>query len=401
MGLRVKIGLVITAAAALAAAATGVQVPGKLQDQACEVSMARLSFAYRDYVQSGRALFDMKIDSTGLPAPLRNKLKDAHQATYVEDRNGTARIWAARTEDGKTFSLPPFPVPTVAGLDQALWQAGAFGTAVATLGGLALATRLGRRLRHSATSATRIADGDLDVRLPENGDDEIAQLTRAVNTMADALAARLEAEREVTANIAHELRTPVAGLVAAAGLLPSGKPEDMVKERAGRVRDLMEDVLEVARLDDGTEQADIHTVQAGTLAQRAVRAATADRTVDVSVRTIADAWVETDPRRVERVLTNLVTNALRHGQEPVVVEVDGARIAVSDHGPGFPDDLVAHGPQRFRTGAQGKGLGLGLTIAVGQAQVLGAHLTFTRATDGGARAVLDLTSAVRQPPESP
>ncbi|WP_432000899.1 sensor histidine kinase [Streptomyces sioyaensis] len=401
MGLRVKIGLVITAAAALAAAVTGAQVYGKLEDRFREVMTERLSYVQRAFENTGRLYFEAKVDARGLPAPLRYKLKEADQATYVEYRDGTAFVWAARTEGGKTLSMGPDPVPTVAGLDRALWQAGAFGTAVATLGGLALATRLGRRLRRSATSATRIADGDLDVRLPENGDDEIAQLTRAVNTMADALAARLEAESQVTANIAHELRTPVAGLVAAAGLLPSGKAEDMVKERAGRVRDLMEDVLEVARLDGGTERADTHTVQAGTLAQRAVRAATADRTADVSVRIIVDAWVETDPRRVERVLTNLVTNALRHGQEPVVVEVDGAQVAVSDHGPGFPDDLVAHGPQRFRTGAQGKGLGLGLTIAVGQAQVLGAHLTFTRAADGGARAVLDLTSAVRRPPESP
>jgi methyl-accepting chemotaxis protein len=82
---------------------------------------------------------------------------------------------------------------------------------------------------HSATSATRIADGDLDVRLPENGDGEIAQLTRAVNTMADALAARLEAEREVTANIAHELRTPLPAWSAPPASSPPASPRTWSK----------------------------------------------------------------------------------------------------------------------------------------------------------------------------
>ncbi|SCF84706.1 Histidine kinase-, DNA gyrase B-, and HSP90-like ATPase [Streptomyces sp. Ncost-T6T-2b] len=71
----------------------------------------------------------------------------------------------------------------------------------------------------------------------------------------------------------------------------------------------------------------------------------------------------------------------------------GARITVRDHGPGFPADLLERGPQRFRTGAseRGRGHGLGLTVALGQSEVLGARLTFANAPDGGAVATLDLT----------
>ncbi|MYW16076.1 two-component sensor histidine kinase, partial [Streptomyces sp. SID2955] len=104
-------------------------------------------------------------------------------------------------------------------------------------------------------------------------------------------------------------------------------------------------------------------------------------------------WVDTDRRRLERVLGNLVANAHKHAAPPVVVTVDGPVVTVRDHGSGYPDYLVAHGPQRFRTEGGAKGHGLGLTIALGQAEVLGATLTFANAADGGAVATLRLPSA--------
>ncbi|MGK5627122.1 sensor histidine kinase [Streptomyces sp. URMC 123] len=280
-------------------------------------------------------------------------------------------------------------------LDRVLWLAGGLGTGVASVVGLLVAAGLGRRLTVSADTAQRIAEGDLTARLPTRGKDEIDRLTAAVNTMADALAARLQAEREVTANIAHELRTPVAGLVAAAELLPPSRPSELVRDRAQRVRALVEDVLEVARLDSRAEWPETEPVLLSALARRAVGAAGAGDDPGVRVRVTADALAETDARRVERVLANLVSNALRHGAAPVTVEVAAPVIRVRDAGPGFPEDLLAHGPQRFRSGARDRqGLGLGLTIAMGQARVLGARLTFANPEGGGAEAVLDLGNAV-------
>jgi C4-dicarboxylate-specific signal transduction histidine kinase len=74
----------------------------------------------------------------------------------------------------------------------------------------------------------------------------------------------------------------------------------------------------------------------------------------------------------------------------VVLTVDGPVITVRDHGDGYPEYLLAHGPQRFRTESGGKGHGLGLTIALGQAEVLGARLEFANPPDGGALAILTL-----------
>ncbi len=123
-----------------------------------------------------------------------------------------------------------------------------------------------------------------------------------------------------------------------------------------------------------------------------VRGSGTDTRVDV----VRDVRVETDRRRLERVLGNLVGNAHRHGRGPVVLTVDGPVITVRDHGSGYPEYLLAHGPQRFRTESGTKGHGLGLTIALGQAEVLGARLEFANPPDGGALATLTLPQQQQQ-----
>ena len=108
--------------------------------------------------------------------------------------------------------------------------------------------------------------------------------------------------------------------------------------------------------------------------------------------------VSTDSRRIERILANLIVNGLRHGKPPVEVTVSGRTVEVVDHGNGYPEELIAEGPRRFRSGMaeRGVGHGLGLTIAAGHAKVLGAELTFGAAPGGGALARLVLPATETQ-----
>ncbi|WP_069773153.1 two-component system sensor histidine kinase CseC [Streptomyces sp. LUP30] len=397
-GLRWKLSAAIALVGALVAIALSLVVHNaarvSMLDNARDLADERVQIAQRNYEQSGRPNFpNIKIDDSGLPPALREKVRDGRRATFVTDRRGgVPDIWAAvPVKDGHVLSLHTGFTDRSTDILKDLDQALVIGSIAVVLGGSALGVLIGgqmsRRLRKAAAAANQVARGETDVRVRDAIGgvvrDETDDLASAVDAMADTLQARLEAERRVTADIAHELRTPVTGLLTAAELLPPGRPTELVLDRAKAMRTLVEDVLEVARLDGASERAELQDIVLGEFVSRRVAA----KDPDVEVRVVHESMVTTDPRRLERVLFNLLANAARHGKPPIQVTVEGRVIRVRDHGPGFPEDLLAEGPSRFRTGSAdraGHGHGLGLTIAAGQARVLGARLTFRNVRPAGA-----------------
>ncbi|MFD9261430.1 sensor histidine kinase [Streptomyces sp. NPDC059538] len=429
--LRWKIAALAAATACLVALTVGVLVhlwtAGDIRDRA-EMEATNSVYSAMDvYRRTGTLAGGAELDPAELPAVLRHPSDGDRRVAYdghVEGNLGPS-VWGAQRVDG-----PGSPVLAVRinmspqlhdlrRLDASMAVASLVSLAAALPLAVYGAGLVARRLRRVAETAARISGGDLDARTGARTDggedhargrDEVTDIAATVDLMADSLGRRLRIERQFTADVAHELRTPVGGLLAAADLLPPGETEDLLRARVRDLRGLVEDLLEISRLDAGAEA----PVPARVPLAAVVREAVARTGLDTEVETGERGGpgesegsgdfggsgesgesgdpVETDPRRLERIVGNLVVNAHRHGRTPVRVTVAGRTVVVRDHGPGFPADLLLDGPRRFRTGAteRGTGHGLGLTIALGQARVLGAELRLENAPDGGAVATLRL-----------
>ncbi|WP_019075200.1 ATP-binding protein [Streptomyces hokutonensis] len=393
----VFITVMCCALAALLGVLVHVSVTDRTVGQARELALSRLRTATAQYEAGDSLLHGAGVDPASLPVPLRRLAADGDRGTMVGKRRGRPTMWAAGPADGGRVLAVAVDysqgADTIAGLDRAIVWSSALAIGATLLVGAFAVTRVTRRLHGTAQVARRISAGDLDARVddPRTKDasrpqDEVAAVAAALDTMASSLQGKLLTEQRFTADVAHELRTPLTGLHAAAELLPPGRPTELVRDRVAALRTLTEDLLEISRLDTRREKLELGTEQLGAVAARVVQASGTDTEVVV----VRDEWVETDRRRLERVLGNLVANAHRHGRGPVVVTVDGAVVTVRDHGDGYPGYLLEHGPQRFRTEGGATGHGLGLTIALGQAEVLGARLEFSNVGDGGALAALTL-----------
>ncbi|WP_316742627.1 HAMP domain-containing sensor histidine kinase [Streptomyces sp. MK7] len=443
------------ALAALLGVLVHVSVTDQTVGQARELALSRLKDATSAFESGDTLLPGAGVDPEGLPPSLRRLAARGERGTMVDRHHGRPTMWAAGPADhGRTLAVEvdySQQARTIAGLDNAiLWSSGLAIGATLLVGAFAV-TRVSRRLHATARVARRISAGDLDARVDDplardasRPQDEVAAVAAALDSMAASLQGKLLAEQRFTADVAHELRTPLTGLHAAAELLPPGRPTELVRDRVAALRTLTEDLLEISRLDTGRERLDLDGEHLSAVAERAVRAVraagvtaaagTAGATgaagaagatgaagaagtatagtdagagaatdggaaeTDTRITVVRDVYVETDRRRLERVLGNLVANAHKHGRPPVVVTVEGPVVSVRDHGEGYPEYLLEHGPQRFRTEGGATGHGLGLTIALGQAEVLGARLEFGNAPDGGAVATLTLP---QNPPEAP
>jgi two-component system sensor histidine kinase MtrB len=298
----------------------------------------------------------------------------------------------------------------VAPIEQALDQlrlALAVGAVVLALVAVVAARVVARGVLAPVDEASRaaeaIADGDLSARVPVTSSDEFGQWAARFNTMADSLEdtiVRLESaqtqNRRFVADVAHELRTPVAALVAEAsvlgGHLDSLPPDarrtgELVVHDIGRLRALVEDLMELSRFDAAGEEIRLQPVDLG----RLVRDVTAARLRDAVLELPDDrVVVDTDPRRLERIVGNLLDNAREHAAGALVVvrlqaTADEVRIAVLDRGPGVPPDRLGRIFERFYMADPSRrgGSGLGLAIAAEHAALLGGRIRAKNRDGGG------------------
>lgn len=160
----------------------------------------------------------------------------------------------------------------------------------------------------------------------------------------------------------------------------------LVRRQVARLRRLVEDLLEISRLDAPTASVDWQDCDLGAVLTTCLEPYGDQLDLDVRRAGVARG----EPRRIERIVGNLARNALAHGAPPVRVEARGTTISVTDSGPGYPQELLADGPRRFATFTRGKGSGLGLTIAAKHAEAMGTHLRLSNRAEGGACARVEL-----------
>jgi two-component system, OmpR family, sensor kinase len=290
-----------------------------------------------------------------------------------------------------------------------LFVIGPAALALASLLGFALATAALRPVESMRAEAAAISGAEPGRRLPlPRAGDEIFRLGETLNAMLDRLEATLERERSFVANASHELRTPLALLKTELELAlrrprSGSELEQALRSAAAetdRLAQLAEDLLVLARSDEGTLPVHLAPVSAreivdrvtGRFAQRAEashRAITADVAPELEV--LADA------PRLEQAIGNLVDNALRHGQGGIhlsAVERDGmVEVHVVDEGAGFAPEFLPRAFERFTRADEaraGSGAGLGLAIAEVIATAHGGSAHVSNCDGGGADAWLSI-----------
>ncbi len=300
---------------------------------------------------------------------------------------------------------------------RALLLAWLLAVALAGVFGFAVARRTLRPVRRAAEASQALAEGLLDTRL-EAADDEFGSLAASFNHMATAVEEQVETlrrssdrERRFTADVAHELRTPLAGMVSAASLLEAHlvslddsarRPAELLVDDVHRFRDLVLELLELARLDAGEETPELEPLSVAQSLD-AVAAPWDDHGV-VTTEVAADAWMCADRVRFGRVLANLVSNAIRHGggRCDIAATTDGAQVVIEvmDRGPGVPADQVDTIFDRFTrldTNRSGDGSGLGLAIAAEHARIQHGTLSVHPRAGGGSVFRLTLPAATPAP----
>lgn len=328
---------------------------------------------------------------------------------FAEGPRGLALVTAARLPpDGPVYFFVS-PANDVADTARrvALMVGGA--TLIALFAGAALVGTVARRMLAPVAAARRAAErmraGDLAVRLDQTGSDEFGRLSSAFNEMAASLESTIDQleeararERRFVADVSHELRTPLTGLTNEAHLLANrlqaGQPvagddvalAGMLQEDVSRLRHLVEDLLEISRLDSDAFPAEETVVDVDALLASIISA----RHPDAELVSSLEGPVTTDRRSLERIVGNLLDNARRHAPEaPVTVAAsflgDQLVVEVADRGPGVEPELLPRLTERFATAdsARGSGTGLGLAIADEHARRLGGRLTPRLRAGGG------------------
>jgi two-component system sensor histidine kinase MtrB len=273
-------------------------------------------------------------------------------------------------------------------------------------------------IKVTASTSKKIAAGDLSARVPEVGDDVLAELARNFNDMAQSMQRQVtnledlsSMQQRFVSDVSHELKTPLTTIKMASDYLydkradfdlGTNKSLIQLHESVDRFQGLLSDLLEISRYDAGTVRLDLEPTNMVALVNEVVAAlgsiaSERGSSIDV-VAPGGHSDVLVDPRRIRRIVTNLVANAIEHGEgHPIVIEIDSNAEAVSvvvdDRGVGMTAEQAAQVFNRFYRADPARprtigGTGLGLSISFEDARIHNGKLEVWAAPGEGARFML-------------
>src|SRR5215211_320248 len=259
-------------------------------------------------------------------------------------------------------------------------------------------------VRAARRAAESLASGNLTDRMKVRGQDDLARLATSMNYMASELEKQINTLEELSAvqqrfvsDVSHELRTPLTTVRMAAEVLHEAREDfdpvaarsaELLQKELDRFEALLTDLLEISRFDAGVARLNVEEVDLRDVVHRVVEAnelLAETNNTEITVHARGEAKAEVEPRRIERILRNLLVNAIEHSEGhpiDIFIESDDAAVAVAvrDHGVGFQASQARQVFHRFWRGDAARaravgGTGLGLSIAMEDANLHGGWLT--------------------------
>lgn len=287
----------------------------------------------------------------------------------------------------------------------ALWSMVVGATAAGGLSYL-VSRRIVQPLLHMEEVTKKFAAGQFDERVPAHEIPELDQLASSFNRMADSLEGVEQRRRELVTDLGHELRTPLTvlnGYLEGLGdgtIEPTGQIYTLLTQETRRMQRLVNDLQELSKMEAGylpinTQPVDLHPLLASVV-QKFSNQLSSDSALAISLQYPADIpQVEADPQRLEQILVNLLSNALRHTSSgSITVSVrqanDAVWIAVADTGEGIAPDDVPHVFERFWRADRSRdrnsgGTGIGLAICRRLVELQGGTIEVESSLNQGSR----------------
>lgn len=365
----------------------------------------RLGFEIQQVQRAGGGLKDPNDTQDDDFPVFRSQIELSENGYPIRFANGKGDVYSLQADRGFVAAFEENQRSAIAAINRHVTIA---AVAVAIIAGAAafwLSRRIVEPVRRLENAANDLEAGDYARRVQFAGSDEIASLARAFNGMAEAIERKENLRKQMTSDVAHELRSPLNNLTGYLEAIADGVVEPdadtiaSLRDEADLLVRLVADLEQISLADAGRQVLHLQPVRFGAVVASAVammqpRARAHDVTIVCDASTPAE--VEADPGRMAQVVRNLLENAITHTPSGGEIRVrvtnvdDEVLLTVVDSGPGIPEEHLPNIFERFyradpsRTRATG-GAGLGLAIVEQLVRVHGGTVSAANAEQGGAK----------------